>query len=257
MTRQLELFTQRLYNNRVKATSTELQQLYNYCLSRIQYEISIIYDQMLANDSEITTTKLYAYGRYNSLQQAFARELQHLAEQEIAIDNAMLERVYVDTFNKTSSDINNLISFAVINESFAAEVIAQTRIADKHFSERIWDNISRLHQHINKALVDTVLLGKSKDIAVKTIKERFNTAFYCADRIVRTETMSTINEAQKDSYVKNGYTNYRWLTHVDDRTCKECVKKNNKEYRFEEWSKGNNAPPLHPNCRCTIVPIIN
>ncbi|MDR2899751.1 MAG: phage head morphogenesis protein [Clostridiales bacterium] len=46
---------------------------------------------------------------------------------------------------------------------------------------------------------------------------------------------------------------YNWVTIIDGRQCKACVDEHGRiRSKPEEWDA---KPPLHPRCRCTIVPM--
>ncbi len=57
-----------------------------------------------------------------------------------------------------------------------------------------------------------------------------------------------------------GYEWYMFSSHTEgkssERTCERCRKINEEKYRFDKRVVGENFPPLHPNCRCTIIPIV-
>lgn len=89
-----------------------------------------------------------------------------------------------------------------------------------------------------------------------------------AERLVRTENIYAANEVQQDALLEdNEYASQddtgdqeggwlkRWDATFDSRTCEDCASMDG-EVREpdEEFAPGVMHPPLHPNCRCTIVP---
>jgi SPP1 gp7 family putative phage head morphogenesis protein len=121
-----------------------------------------------------------------------------------------------------------------------------------NFSDRIWTSKVELSRQLEKSIVDTVVAGRSKDQAVKKLQERFGVGFNDADRLIRTETQRVLNEAQRQTYKDRGYDMVEWLVADDERLCDECMAiGEGGPYPIDE------VPPVaHPNCRCTIIPII-
>ncbi len=82
-----------------------------------------------------------------------------------------------------------------------------------------------------------------------------------AERVTRTEVLRTNNLAAEDAFIQSGVVEAKqWSTAGDP--CEECapydgeiVKLGGNFYDGEnEFENGD--PPLHPNCRCIILPIV-
>ena len=69
--------------------------------------------------------------------------------------------------------------------------------------------------------------------------------------IARTETIRSYNTAVSTKYKRSGIKKWRWLTAFDERTCPECASRDGRVY---EW--GDEQPPLHPRCRCSILAVV-
>ena len=63
-------------------------------------------------------------------------------------------------------------------------------------------------------------------------------------------------EAAADRYKDAGVTEYEILVAEDERLCNECGAMHGKRFPITEKQPGINAPPFHPNCRCTIIPVL-
>lgn len=46
---------------------------------------------------------------------------------------------------------------------------------------------------------------------------------------------------------------YEWLTARDERVCPACAPRDGKRYTLDTTER----PPLHPQCRCTLVPLLD
>ncbi len=131
--------------------------------------------------------------------------------------------------------------------------------------------IDFLIQAVNDGIAD----GDSIDEITDTISKVFDKGEeYRASRIARTEVFSTANDAGKDAYRQSGIVkSIRWKTAADELVCDLCGPMDNKVIGISEnfFDKGQTVegdsgesydlnyeavgnPPLHPNCRCFILP---
>ena len=92
--------------------------------------------------------------------------------------------------------------------------------------------------------------------ALKTARTKFESEKKEAERLVRTELTFVQNEACAETYEKAGILEYEYLSASDNRVSKICKQTNGKRFYFKEKQVGKNFPPLHANCRCTILPIV-
>ncbi len=132
---------------------------------------------------------------------------------------------------------------------------------------------------LRKALQD----GIANDESITDIRKRIEDVFKQASRsraetIARTETIRVNNMGHVAGYKQSGVVQFKeWLVALDERTCEFCLQME-KEYRVrsldEDFLKegdelrGINGgvmsidysnigePPLHANCRCTILPVV-
>lgn len=67
---------------------------------------------------------------------------------------------------------------------------------------------------------------------------------------MQTELARVQTEAQKQSYVNNGYDRYQFHA-LGLKACEICRDIDGKDFPVEKMMPGENAPPMHPNCRCS------
>lgn len=133
----------------------------------------------------------------------------------------------------------------------------------------------------NDRLASAISRGLEEQESVPQIRKRVGELFddmkkYRSERIARTETLRASNFAATESYRESGLVRKkRWLTALDDRTCEWCGPLNGKIVGLDDnyFDKGDTFrgrdggvldldygatehPPLHVNCRCTVIPII-
>lgn len=73
--------------------------------------------------------------------------------------------------------------------------------------------------------------------------------------IARTETAYADIEGNMQAYKHIGVDSKQWITGAE--CCDECKELDGKIVQLaEEFDGGVSAPPLHPNCRCDVLPIL-
>ena len=130
-----------------------------------------------------------------------------------------------------------------------------------NYSANIWNNRDKLAGIAQNEITKGIYQGKSAKKISKNISERLDVSMKDIERVVRTESKHARNEASAQAYIDMGYEWYMFSSHTEgkssERTCERCRKINEEKYRFDKRVVGENFPPLHPNCRCTIIPIMN
>ena len=100
-------------------------------------------------------------------------------------------------------------------------------------------------------LGDGLLRGEGKRKLMDRITKVFHTSLNRAELIARTESIRVFNQAAVIRYRSVGIMKYRWLTSLSGRTCPRCAALHGKIV------EGNEIPPLHPRCVCTIEPVVD
>jgi hypothetical protein len=67
---------------------------------------------------------------------------------------------------------------------------------------------------------------------------------------MRTELARVQTEAQKESFIRNGFSMYTF--HTNTGCCDVCAALNGKHFKISKMQYGYNAPPVHPFCRCSV-----
>lgn len=234
---------------------------YTDAYSAVERDISALYDKLLKEmaDGTIKPNDLYRYNRYFEVQNQINSRLRALGQAELNITNSKLLTMYDMVQQLVTGEVasNFGINFILDTPNGAKMAVDAIWCYDgEHWSNRIWKHKADLQRRIEKGLLDSVIRGVPKDELVKELNKAFNVGFYCSDRIARTELTYVQNKAAADRYISNGVNKYKYLAAMDERTSVICAETNGKEFPMNECMTGTNAPPLHPNCRCTIIPII-
>ena len=110
-------------------------------------------------------------------------------------------------------------------------------------------------KQLAQILTDDYSAGKSTFQISQDIQAEFDQfSSVRADMIARTEIMSASAQGALEGYKESGVVSkVKFYTAEDERTCDYC---NN--YHDEVFDIGQEIPiPLHPNCRCVFLPVID
>ena len=94
--------------------------------------------------------------------------------------------------------------------------------------------------------------GLGTDVIVRDITKNIeDVSKYQVERIVRTELAYSYNTAMSETYKQAGITEWQWLATLGSTCCEECAELHGQVFN---WS--DNKPPLHPNCLCSLYPVV-
>lgn len=141
--------------------------------------------------------------------------------------------------------------------SRAAKEVIEYPYAGAMFSDRIWRNKDQLLNYINDDLIKGIIKGDSIQKMSNNLMNRCNTLYYQAERLVRTETNYAMTQGHLNGYKDNSVEQYEFVAFIDKRTSPQCKTLDGNIYDITEGQAGTNLPPMHPNCRSTIIPVIN
>lgn len=130
-----------------------------------------------------------------------------------------------------------------------------------NFSDRIWNNKSKLINQLEKEFKIGFIRGRNIDDISKMIFEKIYsknknkaTAEYVTKRMIYTESAYFSERARSECYKDLGLNQYQINSALDSSTCSDCGNRDNKVYPMEQYIIGVTAPVFHPFCRCTTVP---
>lgn len=255
--------TDRIYNKSVQEAESELRKLYRESLKENEKQMVDVWNSIKSTEGEIKPNDLYRYSRYFSISKALQESLRQLGDKEVNVYQRAFENAYRSQYDFITKMLQEKgITFKSSGmmdySSRVQEVLNSVWCAEdgKLWSNRIWDNKAKLCNRLEQGLIDIVARGASKDTLVTQVKEDFNTGFFNADRIVRTELTYVQNACSMNRYKDAGITEYQFLAEIDGRTSNICKNMNGKIFKMKDAVVGENVGPLHPNCRSTIIPVI-
>lgn len=174
------------------------------------------------------------------------------------IDTAMKD-IYTSGYYKTAFELQKGIGvgwdFASLDNKTISKVISKPWAVDgKNFSERIWNNRSRLIDEMHKTLTQNIMLGQDPQKAIKAISERMKVSKVNAGRLVMTEEAFFSSAAQKECFAELGVEQFQIVATLDSHTSQLCRDMDGKHFPMSEYKIGVTAPPFHVNCRSTTCP---
>lgn len=150
---------------------------------------------------------------------------------------------------------NAKAAHAIVNGSFNV-----ARVGNKNtFSDYIWQYQDLMRIELGKQLQIGLIQGKNPRAIARSLEKFWygndpltgGGAVYCMERLMRTELARVQTEAQKQSFNRNGFDMFMFI--ANSRCCTDCRKLNGKTFRVKDMMPGDNAAPLHPNCRCSVA----
>ena len=233
----------------------EIDKLYNeglrviVDLDRLRKEIELeilLNSSRLYNSMEsINHTELYSKGRYVEWQNKLDAVMIKYYREQVSLMTKAFSDVYIKA-NPINSPIEKRFIEKVLNKEWAG----------RNFKDSIWGNTNVLKKQVRKQLLENISTGKGIDNLSSDLAKRFDVNRHRANTLARSETQFFINQGQKDRYVELGIEKYEFSAEIDSVTTRECKKMHKRVFRFTQARVGYNMPPLHANCRSTILPVI-
>lgn len=132
-----------------------------------------------------------------------------------------------------------------------ANSIVNASFHNATFSQRVWSNLALLQNELNQLLQRGLIQGKNPRELARDLRKAFDSSVYHSERLMRTELARVQIDAQKKSFEENGFEHYEFIANAN--CCDSCQRLNGKHFEVKKMTPGENAAPLHPNCRCSVA----
>ena len=248
----------RLADKSIEETNKQIKRYYSISMKSVIAAFEATYDKLLAtvtDGREPTPADLYNLDKYWQLQAQLRDELQKLGDRESELLSKQFEKTWYQIYNSVA--LKSGTQFSTVDKEMVQQMINSVWCADgKTWSERVWTNTERLAETLNDELINCVVTGKQTRDLKNLLQERFDVSYRQAESLVTTEIAHIQVQASARRYEDYGLDEYEFFAETDEKTCKICGKLDGKEFRYSEMRIGVNAPPMHPRCRCDILPVI-
>lgn len=244
----------KLTRKSIADTEEQLREYYSRSMDKVIEQFEATYNKILATVAEgrqPTPADLYKLDSYWQMQGQLQQELQRLGDKQAVLLGKQFTQQFLSVYEAIA--IPGETAFNQIDTKVAQQMINQIWCADgKTWSQRIWDNTDRLREALNEQLISCLVTGKKPSELKKILQEEFNVSYYRADSLVRTEMSHIQTQAAQKRYTDYGIQEVEIWADEDERRCEVCGRLHQKRYPI-----GATMPiPAHPNCRCTIIPVV-
>ena len=152
-----------------------------------------------------------------------------------------------------------ILGKTIRNNAQLAHTIPNASFHNATFSDRIWQYQDLMREDLSKILSRGLIQGKNPRAIAKDLQKYWygndprtgGGAVYCMERLMRTEMARVQTEAQKQSFEKNGFTEYEFI--ANSNCCGICKALDGKHFKVSKMMPGENAAPIHPHCRCSVA----
>lgn len=135
---------------------------------------------------------------------------------------------------------------------FSIDFAAGFDYTEYSFQSSVWKSGIRLKDKLNDILTKGLARGWDIRRYTKELRKVTDFTIYEAKRIARTESARVSNEGNKTAMKEYGVTRVEWNSALEKRTCERCAALHGKKFKM-----GQEPPlPLHPHCRCVLVPVL-
>ena len=149
-----------------------------------------------------------------------------------------------------------ILGKSIQNNEKAAHAIVNASFHNARYSDRIWTYQDMMKAELDKLLRQGLIQGKHPRELARHLARLFGVSKSNAERLMRTELARVQIEAQMQSFERNGYEEYEFIA-LGNSACEKCRKLDGKHFKVKAMMPGENAPPMHPNCRCSTAAWMN
>lgn len=261
---------------------------YDYMMDQCQKEINGFYQKYATKEGitlaeakrRVSKLDIEAYGR-KAAKYVKEKNFSDQANEEMRLYNATMKinrlemlkanigLELVDGFNdlqqfyeeklteRTLSEFERqagILGNTIQNNAALAHSIVNASFNNATYSDRIWMYQDMMKAELSKMLQQSLIQGRSSKQMARHLTKLFGVSKTNAERLMVTELRRVQTEAAKQSYIKNGFSEYTFLTANAMGPCEVCKALDGKHFKVEDMLPGENAPPMHPRCHCTTAP---
>ena len=146
-----------------------------------------------------------------------------------------------------------ILGKSVLKNEKYAHAIVNASFKNATYSDRIWMYQGMLKAELEGLLASGLIRGQNPKKLAKHLEKRFGVSAYNAERLMVTELARVQTEAQKQSFIRNGFDEYVYVACTKGDVCPICKGLDDKHFKVDDMMPGENAPPMHPNCHCSVA----
>lgn len=268
----------RIYNQSYRSIETQIEAFYQRYANNNQIDLSTV--KTLANATDVQALEDVVkrmvedkdFSPYaNQLLSMYNLKMKvsklELLQNEIAVE-LIKNGVYTDKYinktltNETKEEIERQAgilgkSFDTFDNKYVKNVIGSS-FHNATFSDNVWSNTTALKNQLDTFITQSIINGKHPNNVARDVRKMFGVSQGQAERLMRTESARVNAEIAKDNYKANGIKKYEWV--AEPGACSICSPLDGKVFELKTAEYGNPKHPLfpmHPHCRCGIIPALD
>lgn len=144
-----------------------------------------------------------------------------------------------------------ILGETITDNAEMAHSIVNASFHNATFSDRIWMHQDVLKNQLSSLLQTGLIQGRNPRQLAVELRKYFNVGIGNSERLMRTELARVQTAAQKRSFEKNGFEEYEFI--ANGTACEKCAGLDGQHFKIAKMMPGTNAPPMHPNCRCSTA----
>lgn len=240
--------TWKTYNS-LEEKNRELLEFYMDASKSIKDELYALAEKY-SRDGVLSLSDMHKQHRLTNLKKRYEKIAKKLGDEIEAAVSENMQTGFQKVYEETSVGVG-FLNYSLPNKELM-EKLQQEPWRGDSFSGRLWKNQKKLASGLNEILLTGLQQGKTITEIAVNLHNFVGGNFNNCHRLVRTETMHYLNEASKQSYRDAGVKMVQFWAAEDERTCPTCGTMHGQKFLIDE------APvlPLHPNCRCTYLPVV-
>lgn len=168
-----------------------------------------------------------------------------------------IRNTYTSDFYHTAYEIQKGVGVGTtmnrLDPKTVEKIVSKPWAVDgKNFSDRLWENKTKLVNQLHNSLSRMCITGAAPDRAIAEIAKQMGVSRAQAGRVVMTESAAFANKARQDCMKELDVQQFEVVETLDSHTCETCGGMDGKHFKMTDFEVGVTAPPFHPNCRgCT------
>ncbi|MBS9335006.1 minor capsid protein [Fructobacillus sp. M1-13] len=220
-----------------------------------QYVADKDFSEQANSDLKIYNLKIRV-SRLKLLQLEMSLEIDRLNGRITSSTEDYLTQQAVDEYKRQSTILGKSVAYSVLSaKQLVNAAYSLAGEGSYTFSTNIWKNTEQLKNKLNETLNKVILQGKNPNQFNKEFRDMFDVQPSQSGRLLITETARVQGDVQRDSYKQSGIDKYDIV--YERRACQTCISiAKEGPYKLSEAEVGTNMYPFHPNCMCSIMPVL-
>lgn len=239
--------TWEVYND-IEKRNKALIELYQEASNDIQDEIFKMAKKM--ETDTLSYSEMHKYNRLNKLNENINKTIKELSKKVEKNAKIEIKEGFISNYDTTMKGLGEL-EYSLPNKKLIEQLLDYPW-SGENFSSRLWENTRVLERNLNEIMVRGLVQGQTIVVMATELDNRMMRGYKEAHRLIRTETMHYLNESSLQAYKDAEVKQIQFWAALDERTCPECGEEHGKIYKIGDEP----ILPLHPNCRCTYIPVI-